>query len=199
MAKANGYTSPHARPVDAAHRRVRLRPANKSNGKVLASNSAPRSCARCVPDRRANHGQPRSLADKSQHGSPALSQVTACVVAAFQAGHEGSIPFARSNPSFRSSGHVDHAAPSACAHTTSRTRATRPLPTARMLRGSHRLRSRRYAEPNRTGAGPFIVGGTRRSLRCWRCPGRRQGHDSAAEYSCRRACRLSCQAETGAR
>jgi hypothetical protein len=52
--------------------------------------------ARCVPDRAATHGQRRSLADKSQRGSPALMQVTACVVAAFQAGHEGPIPFARS-------------------------------------------------------------------------------------------------------
>jgi hypothetical protein len=54
--------------------------------------------ARCVPDPADNHRQQRSLADKSQRGSPALMQVTALAVAAFQAGHEGSIPFARSKP-----------------------------------------------------------------------------------------------------
>jgi hypothetical protein len=55
-----------------------------------------RGCTRCLPDRSANHRQPRSLTDKSQRGSLALMQVAAQVVAAFQAGHEGSIPFARS-------------------------------------------------------------------------------------------------------
>jgi hypothetical protein len=58
--------------------------------------------ARCVPDRAANHRQRRSTADKIQRGSPALMQVTAHVVAAFQAGHEGSIPFARSGTIARS-------------------------------------------------------------------------------------------------
>ena len=53
--------------------------------------------ARCVPDPADNHRQQRSRADKSQLGSPAPMQVTALAVAAFQAGHEGSIPFARSN------------------------------------------------------------------------------------------------------
>jgi hypothetical protein len=57
---------------------------------------ARRARARCVPDRRANHGQPRSLVGKSLHRSPGLIQVIACAVSAFQAGHEGSIPFARS-------------------------------------------------------------------------------------------------------
>ena len=53
--------------------------------------------ARSVPDRAVSHGQPRSLADKSQHRPPGLMQVTVRAVSAFHAGHEGSIPFARSN------------------------------------------------------------------------------------------------------
>jgi hypothetical protein len=53
--------------------------------------------ARCVPDRAANHEQSESLADMSQRGSPTPMQVTASVASAFQAGHEGSIPFARSD------------------------------------------------------------------------------------------------------
>jgi hypothetical protein len=60
--------------------------------------------ARYVPDRTVNHGQPRSLADKSQHWPPALMQVTGLAVSAFQAGHEGSIPFARSNPKVQVTG-----------------------------------------------------------------------------------------------
>ena len=53
--------------------------------------------ARSVHDRAVSHGQPRSLADKSQHRPPGLMQVTVRAVSAFHAGHEGSIPFARSN------------------------------------------------------------------------------------------------------
>jgi hypothetical protein len=42
--------------------------------------------ARRVPDRPVNHGQPRSLTDKSQYRPPGLMQVIARAVSAFQAG-----------------------------------------------------------------------------------------------------------------
>jgi hypothetical protein len=50
-----------------------------------------------VPDGAVKDGYSRSLADKSESHPPALMQVIARAVSAFQAGHEGSIPFARSN------------------------------------------------------------------------------------------------------
>ena len=50
-----------------------------------------------MPDRGVNHGQSWSLPDKSQRRSPGLMQLLARSGSAFQAGHEGSIPFARSN------------------------------------------------------------------------------------------------------
>ena len=59
--------------------------------------------ARRVPDGAANHRQPRSLAGKSLRRAPRPMQAMACAVSAFQAGHEGSIPFARSNQKPRSS------------------------------------------------------------------------------------------------
>src|SRR5262245_61143480 len=54
--------------------------------------------ARHVPDNAVRSGYSRSLADKSPDGPPGPMQVTVRAVSAFQAGHEGSIPFARSNP-----------------------------------------------------------------------------------------------------
>jgi len=54
--------------------------------------------ARCVPDPEVRRRYLRSLTAKSVTVWPALALVRALAVVAFQAGHEGSIPFARSNP-----------------------------------------------------------------------------------------------------
>jgi hypothetical protein len=64
---------------------------------VAQLDSAGSSRARHVPDDVVDQGLSRPLADKSRHRPPELMQVIARAVSAFQAGHEGSIPFARSN------------------------------------------------------------------------------------------------------
>jgi hypothetical protein len=57
--------------------------------------------ARCVPDGTVRDGHSRSLADKRKLQPPGLMQVIARTVSAFQAGHEGSIPFARSTEKYQ--------------------------------------------------------------------------------------------------
>src|SRR5215475_16073075 len=86
-----GYNCPHVRAIAKAcgssPQSVADTPGNPGGHNAsIAGSAPPSSCP--LRDRGVNHGQPRSLADKSQHWPFGLMQVIACAVSAFQAGHE---------------------------------------------------------------------------------------------------------------
>jgi hypothetical protein len=89
---------PHATPAPHLAEEVNRRDAETERHRAARGGRAnePPGRARCVPDRTGNHGDSRSLTAKAACSRTWAAPASGLVAEAFQAGHAGSIPVARS-------------------------------------------------------------------------------------------------------